>query len=213
MRLCARSSGTVTIGSYWEKEPMKKIFILLMALCMVPVASAQTDDDMNHGSFGVFVNYTRLQHADLNFLGIGGRLGFNVHPNVQLEGEMAYDFERSRDDRVTFGGTTNTVRSDLRMLHGMFGPKFQTNGPVRVFGTVKGGFLNFSLQQTNVPAGFVGAVGNVPNGDTNGVLYFGGGLEAYANWFGVRIELGDEIYFEDGANHNFRLTIGPQFRW
>src|SRR5689334_7676534 len=51
--------------------------------------------DWNHGSVGAFVDYLRLQGAGTNNWGLGGRVGFNVHPNVQLEGEIAYDFRES----------------------------------------------------------------------------------------------------------------------
>jgi len=45
------------------------------------------------------------------------------------------------------------------------------------------------------------------------VFYPAGGIEGFIGWFGVRFEAGDEMYFEDGANHNFRFTAGPQFRF
>lgn len=35
---------------------------------------------------------------DVNFVGLGGRVGFNVNPNIALEGEMSYDFEKLHDD-------------------------------------------------------------------------------------------------------------------
>jgi hypothetical protein len=30
---------------------------------------------------------------------------------------------------------------------------------------------------------------------------------------GLRLELGDEIYFNDGAHNNLRITFGPIFRF
>lgn len=195
---------------------MKKVAILMLmmvALTGVPSLSAQDTDDYNRGDLGLHVNYMRLKHADLNMFGLGGRIGFNVHPNVTLEGDISYDFRQNRNNTVTVGAVTTTYGSDLRTLNVMFGPKFQTSGPVRVYGTVKGGFLNFSVSTTGAPLGFTGTLGNIADGDTNGVLYPAGGLEAYAGWFGVRAEIGDVIYFDRGANHNLRFTIGPHFRW
>ncbi|HUQ50089.1 MAG TPA: outer membrane beta-barrel protein [Terriglobales bacterium] len=187
--------------------------ILLLVLVCVPAAFAQDTDTYNRGSAGVFLDFLRLKHADLNQYGFGGRVGFNVHRNVQLEAEGAYDFRQSRSETVTSGVTTSTYRADLRTTSFMFGPKFQTSGPVKVFGTVKGGILNFSVSTAAAPLGFTNTLHNIGDGDTNGVLYPAGGIEAYAGWFGIRAEIGDMIYFDRGANHNLRFTIGPQFRF
>jgi hypothetical protein len=176
-----------------------------------------TDDDddwhYNHGSVGIFFDYLRLDAADTNNMGIGGRFGFNVHPNVQLEGEIAYDFRESRTVSVTDVFTTTTYLANFRVLHGLFGPKFQTKGNVRVFGVVKGGFINFGVTTRGAPAGFVNSFGDVVDGDTHPVLYPGGGIELGAGWFAIRGEVGDEIYFQDGARHNLKFTAGPVFRF
>lgn len=104
--------------------------ISALVLClgvMAAATSAQTSsDDKNHGDFGVYFDYFRLEFAKLNMFGVGGRVGFNIHPAVAIEGEMSYDFERSVTQTITSGGITNTFRSNLRLIHGIFGPKFQT---------------------------------------------------------------------------------------
>jgi hypothetical protein len=187
--------------------------VLLLALFLAPVAFAQDVDDEYRGEVGVFMDYLRLKHADLNQFGIGGRAGFNVHRNVTLEAEGAYDFRQSQTDTVTSGAVTSTYRADLRTTSFMFGPKFHTSGPVRVFGTLKGGILNFSVSTTAAPLGFTNTLRNIADGDTNGVFYPAGGVEAFAKWFGVRFEVGDMMYFDRGANHNLRITVGPQFRF
>ena len=48
-----------------------------VALALAPTVFAQNRTD---GELGVFFNYTRLAHSSTNFYGIGGRVGFNVHP-------------------------------------------------------------------------------------------------------------------------------------
>src|SRR5207247_3245910 len=55
-------------------------------------------------------------------------------------------------ERFTLGpagsptGSTGFSRTGIRILHGLFGPKFQTGGEaIRAFGTIKGGFVNFRL--------------------------------------------------------------------
>lgn len=197
---------------------MKRFAILatLALALLVPAAFAQ-----NHGEVGVFADYFRLHNADnANFWGVGGRASFNVHKNIQFEAEMGYDFEKT----VTTGsfinttgagtGTVTTIRSPLRLLHGTFGPKIQTGGgPVRLFAFAKGGFLNFSSSNASVLGGFTGAVSNVPNGDTNGAFYPGGGVEAYLGPVGLRLDVGDFMYFDNGVNHNLRVTFGPHIRF
>jgi hypothetical protein len=176
----------------------------------------ETNDDRsdyNRGSVGVFFDYLRLENAGTNNFGIGGRLGVNVHPNVQLEGEIAYDFRESRTLSVTGVFGTATYGADFRVLHGLFGPKFQTTGPVRVFAVLKGGFINFGVTTENAPVGFVNSFGNIVDGDTHGVLYPGAGVELGAGWFAIRLEAGDEIYWQNGANNNFKATVGPVFRF
>lgn len=185
---------------------------LAMALC-VPATFAQ-----NHGQVGVFADYVRLHHAnDANFVGLGGRVGFNVHENVQLEAELSYDFEKAFTNSFTDGsGSVTTVRSGLTLLHGLFGPKIQTGGgPVRLFGTVKGGFLNFRAtnRTTGVGGNFGDQISSVFSGDTNGVFYPAGGVEAYIGPIGLRAEVGDLMYFDRGANHNLRVTFGPSIRF
>src|SRR5215471_14095052 len=106
---------------------MKRIAIVcalvMCAAAFVPMASAQSSngDDKNHGNLGVYFDFTRLSDANLNMLGVGGRLGFNIRKHIVLEAEMAYDFERSKVQTITTGVITTTVRSNLRMLHGLFG--------------------------------------------------------------------------------------------
>jgi len=196
---------------------MKRLAILsALVLCvtviMAPAAKAQ--DDRNHGDFGVYFDYTRLQAASANMFGVGGRIGVNLAPAVVLEGEMAWDFERSQTATITSGGITNTFRSNLRLIHGLFGPKFQTTkGPVRAFIVIKGGLLNFGVSGPVTAGVFATQIGTIKDGDTNGVVYPGGGIEFNAGAFGLRLEAGDEIYFDNGANHNFKFMGGPQIRF
>jgi len=193
-------------------------FISALVLCLgalAPVASAQDNfDDKNHGNFGVYFDYFRLQFAKLNMFGVGGRVGFNLHPAIALEGEMSYDFERSTTQTITSGGITNTFRSNLRLIHGLFGPKIQsTKGPVRVFVVVKGGLLNFGVAGPVTAGAFADQIGTIRDGDTNGVFYPGGGIEFNAGAFGIRLEAGDEMYWDNGVNHNFKFMGGPQIRF
>lgn len=186
---------------------MKKLVLAATAALLLLTTTAVFAQD--HGEVGVFADYVRLKNADnANFWGLGGRVGFNIHPNIQLEGEMSYDFAQSFTTTSSTGGVVTVNTTDLRLLHGLFGPKITTSGPVRVFGFVKGGFLNF-----NTTNSVGGAITTVPGGDTNGVFYPGGGVSFFGGPIGFRVEVGDLMYFDRGANHNLRLTFGPQFRF
>src|SRR6267154_1074991 len=170
-----------------------------------PIVMAQERSD--HVEVGVFADYFRLSDTSpaRNFVGVGGRAAFNIHRDVQLEAEMAYDFKRNYTTTYTNGVTTTFVDSRFRTLHGLFGPKFQTgSGPFRVFVTGKVGFDNFTVTNQNAPAGFTSSVG-LDNGRTVFAVYPGGGIEAFAGPIGLRLEAGDEVYFDHGSHNNLKV--------
>jgi hypothetical protein len=133
---------------------------------------------------------------------------------VQLEAEMAYDFDRNYSNIFSNGVTDELVSSKTHVLHGLFGPKFQTgSGPLRLFVTGKVGVISFTTNSQNVPAGFKSALGAVGNGDAKFAVYPGGGVEGFVGPVGLRLEVGDDIYFDNGARHNLRVSFGPTFRF
>ena len=180
------------------------------------IAVAQENGNRDHAEVGIFAEYFRFGDPGptRNYVGLGGRAAFNVHPSVQIEAEMGYDFERNYTSTFSNGVTTANVQSRLRTLHGLFGPKFQTggSGPFRVFVTGKVGFENFTVTNLGAPTGFSTAVG-LANGATYFAVYPGGGMEAFAGPIGVRAEIGDNIFFHGGAHNNMRVSFGPQFRF
>jgi len=197
---------------------MRRIAVLLtlaLALTAAPALVAQ-----NHGSVGIFVDYTRLNPTDTNMTGVGGRLGFNVHTNVVLEGEFGYQFSQTFLEECT--GCPIPVpaaeRSDLRVLHGLFGPKFQTgdnDSKARFFFTVKGGFTKFGISDRPVTFGnFVTSIENLRLRETNGTFYPGVGAEFFLGPVGLRFDVGDEmIFFSDKRRDNLRITAGPHIRF
>jgi len=160
------------------------------------------------------MNYS-ASHPHINFIGVGGRLGVNVHPNVQLEAEMAYDFKRNYTNTFNNGLSTTFQTTRLRPLTGLFGPKFQAggSGPVRVFLTGKVGFINFSNASTVTGTAFTNQVSSITTGDTRFALYPGVGVEAFGGPIGIRLEVGDEVYFLNGSHNNLKVTFGPAFRF
>jgi opacity protein-like surface antigen len=202
---------------------MKRFAILsALAVCLAafaPAAFAQADatqsgDTKNHGNLGLYFDFTRVQPADLNMLGVGGRLGFNVRKHIVLEGEMAYDFERTKIQNISNGVITTTVRSNLRMLNALFGMKIQSTGRFRYFALAKAGFVNFGVSGPVTAGTINNSIGNLIDGYTNLAIYPGGGVEYNWGWLGVRLEAGDEIMFlPNGKTNNIRATFGPQIRF
>src|SRR3954470_5203815 len=175
--------------------------------------------DLNHATVGVYGDLFRVNPSGgsaVNFLGLGGRVGFNVHPNIALEAEMNYDFARNYTTISSSGGSSTTVSSSLRPLTGLFGPKFQfgTSGPFRAFVTGKVGFLEFSTShQVASGSTFAGSFDQFGNSGTHVAAYPGGGVETFIGPVGLRFEAGDEMYFNGGTNNNLRVTFSPSIRF
>jgi len=180
--------------------------------------------DNNHGSIGVYGDLFRVKPAggnSVNFVGLGARVGFKVHPNIALEGEMSYDFAKNYtalntgDNSGTLSSTT--VSSRTRPLTALFGPKFQfgTSGPFRAFVTGKVGFTEFSHSSTTTVSGdtFSNAFDQFGGGTTHFAAYPGGGIEGFFGPLGLRLEAGDQMYFNNGTYNNLRVTFGPEIRF
>jgi hypothetical protein len=191
---------------------MKRFALLLfLAAWLVPLASAQ--DRFQVGAYG---DYFRISQTDTNLAGLGGRAAIKVFPHVMFEGEMSYDFEQAFTEHCLSTGCTVTVaNSNLKVLHGLAGPKIiGGHGRLRPFLMVKGGIINFRLDPRPASfSGFVSSVDNLRNNNVSGVLYPGGGFETHLGPFGLRLEAGDEIYFAGGTHHNPRVAIGPFLRF
>lgn len=191
--------------------------VLTFCLSVPSLIWAQQENTYNHAEIGVFADYLHFTQTNpaINFIGVGGRAGFNVNPNVQLEAEMAYDFKRNFTNTFDNGITTSFQTTRLRPLTGLFGPKFQAgaSGPVRAFITGKVGFINFATSNTVSGTAFTSQVNSLTTGNTRFALYPGVGLEAFGGPVGIRLEVGDEVYFLNGGHNDLRVTVGPTFRF
>jgi hypothetical protein len=196
---------------------MKKLALLAIAGCMLSAPSLFGQALAgNHFEAGIFTDYFGLQRTtpNTNYFGLGGRAAFNLTTNWQLEGEMNYDFKRNFTSTFSNGVTTQFVNTRLRNLHGLFGPKYNFGShAVRAFVTGKTGFINFSVSDQNAAAGFQGALGGVTSGNMRPAFYPGAGLEGFAGPIGLRLDVGDEMYFDGGVRHNMRVTFEPQLRF
>lgn len=169
----------------------------------------------DHGEVGAFGEYFRLGDTGTSFAGLGGRAGFDISSHFQFEAEMAYDFNQVFTENFNNdSGTITAVNSNMRILNGLFGPKIQTKGPVKLFLTAKGGFVNFRFDPR--PASFstfTSSVDDLRTNNVSGAFYPGGGIEAYIGPIGLRLDVGDEMYFVNGVRHNLRVSFGPQIRF
>jgi hypothetical protein len=77
-------------------------FLLLLAGCVVPLASAQ---DREHIQLEVFADYFRLAQTDNNFGGVGALASFQAFEELKLEAQMSYDFNQTFTEGFTDTGT------------------------------------------------------------------------------------------------------------
>lgn len=174
----------------------------------------QTEDKKDHGSVGAFFDYTHLQTPSVNFFGVGGRMGFKLYRRIQLEAEVAYDFQKSVSQTVTAGSIANTTTSNVKVMHALFGPKVRIPHTKNFFFVAKVGLANFGVSGPATIGSFNNQIGNIVNGDKDMVIYPGAGAEFRIGRLDFRAEAGDEIVFlNNGHLNNFRATVGPQFRF
>lgn len=196
---------------------MKRIVMLFALGLLAALPSWALAQD--HGEVGAFADYFRFNSASYNdnYVGVGGRVGFNMNPHIAIEGEMSYDFARNFTTTTSSGATTNFVRTSVRPLTGLFGPKFQvgTTGPFRAFVDAKMGFINYSVDNSGVVSGstFTNAINGIGGSGTHLAFYPGGGIEGFWGPIGLRLDVGDEIYLNNGAYNNLRVTFGPTIRF
>jgi len=167
---------------------------------------------------GVFVDYLSISQTSTDNFGIGGRFGYRVHHNVMLEGELAYDYGINFDEayrNISTGDIAAIERTSIGVTHGLFGPTLEpAKGSFRPFVTLKGGFVDFRFSTSLLPySNLASAILGIRTSRLNAAIYPGGGLEASLGPVGLRFELGDEIYFNNGGHNNLRITFGPMVRF
>jgi hypothetical protein len=187
--------------------------VLFLVLCWTVATPAVVAQD--RVAVAAYADYFRLSQTDTNFAGVGGRLGVGLAHRVMLEAEMSYDFNQVFTENFDNGGTITVNRSNHRLLHGLFGPKLalgHTN--FHPFVTIKGGFVDamFDAAPATLET-FVSNVQNLRDKNVMGSVYPGGGLEGRIGPVGLRLDVGDEIYFKGGTHPHFRASVGPYIRF
>jgi hypothetical protein len=167
---------------------------------------------------GIFLDYLGISQTNTNNLGVGGRFSYRIHRKVMIEGELAYDYGINFHEayrNITNGDITAIERTSIGVTHGLFGPTLQPDkGRFRPFITPKGGFLDFRLSPSLLPLSTVeSTLLGLRTSSLNVAMYPGAGVEASLGPVGLRLELGDDIYFNSGAHNNLRVTFGPILRF
>jgi len=163
---------------------------------------------------GIFLDSLSISQTSTNNFGLGARFGYRVHHDVMLEGELAYDYGLNFDEayrNITTGNIVAIERTSIGVTQGLIGPKFQPGGGgFRPFATFKVGFTDFRLSPGLLPySNVVSTVLGLRTSNLNAAIYPAGGVEAALGPVGLRLEFGDEIYFNNGAHNNLRITFGP----
>jgi hypothetical protein len=167
---------------------------------------------------GIFLDYLSVSQTNTNNFGLGGRFGYRVHRDVMIEGELAYDYGLNFDEayrNLVNGNLAAIERTSVGVTHGLVGPKLQpAGGGFRPFVTLKGGFMDFRLSPGLLPlSNAVSTLLGLRTSSLNAAIYPGAGVEAAIGPVGLRFEVGDEIYFNNGAHNNLRVTFGPIVRF
>jgi hypothetical protein len=195
------------------------LFLALLILAAGPQLLAQSPEssgELDHGQVGFAVDYFRpSQLGNLNEIGLVGTAGFKVHRNVQLEGQMAWDFNQGFTESCSGCLPFRTARSGVKILHGLFGPKIEGGThSAKLFGTLKAGFVDFRFSPEPATFGtFSSDIQSLRLNSTNFALYPGGGVELFSGPIGFRAEVGDEMYWQNGTHHNLRIAGGPVLRF
>jgi len=104
---------------------------------------------------GLILDYLGVSQTQNNNFGVGGRLGYRVHHNVMVEGELAYDYGINFQEvyrNIANGNVAAIEQTSIGVTKGLFGPKLQpAHGHLRPFVTLKGGFIDFRLSPSLIP--------------------------------------------------------------
>jgi hypothetical protein len=150
---------------------------------------------------------------------LGGRFGYRIHPKIMLEGEAAYGYGINFHEafrNLSNGDITAIENTSVAVTHGLFGLKLQTakERGFHPFITLKAGFIDFRFSPSLLPLpSAVSTLLGLRTSNLNPALYPAGGIQPSFGPLGLRLEFGDDIYFNQGAHNNLRITFGPIFRF
>ena len=192
---------------------MRKLTLIVFFLLATSPVFAQKRVEL-----GIFIDYLNISQTSTNNFGLGGRFGYRIHHDVLMEGELAYDYGINFDEayrNVANGNLTAIEHTSIGVTHGLVGPKLQPfGGGFRPFLTLKTGFMDFRLSPSLLPYNnLTSTILGLRTSNLNAAIYPAAGVEAALGPIGLRLEAGDEIYFNQGAHNNLRITFGPILRF
>jgi hypothetical protein len=167
---------------------------------------------------GIFLDSLDISQTSTNNFGIGARFGYRVHHDVLFEGELAYDYGINFNEaylNISTGNISAIEHTSIGVTQGLFGPMLQRSaGHLHPYATIKAGFIDFRLSPSLLPySGIASTLIGLRTSNLNAALYPAAGIEATLGPVGLRLEAGDEIYFNSGAHNNLRITFGPILRF
>ena len=191
-----------------------RVAVLTFAAALVPCSLAA----QKRVEIGAFIDYLDISQTNTSNFGLGARFGYRVHHDVMMEGEVAYDYGLNFNEaylNIVNGNLAAIERTSVGVTHGLFGPKLQpSHGLFRPFATFKAGFVDFRLSPGLLPySNVVSSILGLRTSNLNAAIYPGGGIEGVLGPVGLRLEFGDEVYFNRGGHNNLRITFGPTVRF
>jgi hypothetical protein len=195
---------------------MPKLALIVIALLLY--GSSSWSFAQKRVEVGVFIDYIGISQTNTDNFGAGGRFGYRIHRNVMMEGELAYDYGINLEEAyrsITNGDIIAIGHTSIGVTHGLFGPTLEpAKGGFRPFVSLKAGFVDFRLSPSLLPLNsVVSTIVGIRTSSLSAAIYPGGGVEASLGPVGLRLELGDEIYFNRGGHNNLRITFGPILRF
>ena len=194
-----------------SKAALTVAFFFLATCC--PHAYGQS-----RAEAAVFLDYLAISQTSTDNLGLGARFGYRIHRHLMLEGEFAWGYGVNFEEayrNISNGSITAIEQTSIGVTDGLLGPMLQpSRGRLRPFVTMKAGFLDFRLSPSLLPeGGVVSSVLGLRASTLNTALYPGGGAEAVLGPLGLRLDLGDLIYFNNGGHNNLSISFGPVLRF
>jgi hypothetical protein len=95
---------------------------------------------------------------------------------------MAYDFDQAfAETQSNFAGSITIQNTQLRQLHGLFGPKFELgHSSLHPFVVLKGGFDKFFISSCQPSFSCATSqIADIRANNVNAVFYPGGGIEGH----------------------------------
>jgi hypothetical protein len=195
-----------------------KFSFIFFVLAILVCANSNQLFAEEHVEAGVFVDYLNISQTNTNNYGLGARLGIRAARFIALEGEFAYDYGINFSEtyrNISNGNITAIANTSIGVTHGLIGPTLKPpKGALRPFVTLKGGFVDFRFGSSLVPySDAASVILGLRTSSLNAAIYPGGGVEASLGPVGLRLEVGDELYFNRGGHNNLRATFGPIIRF